>query len=355
MKKKFLIILIFVLLCCLGGIVGFWYYKNNSSITGEEWGDLYFDYLEKAKFNQNSEKENNNSNDSQSTNQEDTSFVVGFIESSNYQEPVMYYVYSDGVDNRIQLCSIEDNHVQYKTNISTPYEVDVQLMYDVSNKEYKYYVHQKQDTADNYVEVDTILKDPSDYSKELNVKQDGTVYIEGKNKTAKELIVDPKVEEMVYTVSDNRDDLKKKMKDSVQNFKKIDKIVDNNVKKVVDDTLKQKEEENPKDEVKKDNSTIQVGDYTLKYGHYKACVEDYCQDFILNEDKTAIYNGESYYFHVGDVDFAQGPGYGNLYVHPAIIISKTPDGDGFTYTPYGTSDECLMTDGDMQCVNYVGE
>lgn len=356
MKKRIIIILIFVILFCVGGVFGFLYYKNNSSITGEEWGDLYFDYLKKAKFENNDNKENN---DNSSSNEEkESDYIVGFIESEHYKEPVMYYLYSDGVNNRIQLSAIEDNQVKYKTDISTPYEVDVQLMYDVLNKDYKYYVHQKQDTSDNYVEVDTLLKDPSDYSHELNVKQDGTVYVKetSEDRPASEYIVDPKVEEKVYTVSDSVDDLKKEIKEAVNDFKKIDKVVDDNAKKVVDDTLKEKTEDSPKEEVKKEsNNTIQVGDYTLKYGHYKACVEDYCEDFTLNEDKTAIYNGENYYYRVGEVDFAQGPGYGNQYVHPAIIISKNPNEEGYSYTPYGTSEECLMTDGDLVCVNYIGE
>ena len=62
-----------------------------------------------------------------------------------------------------------------------------------------------------------------------------------------------------------------------------------------------------------------------------------------------------YYYRVGEVDFAQGPGYGNQYVHPAIIISKNPNEEGYSYTPYGTNEECLMTDGDLVCVNYIGE
>ena len=42
--------------------------------------------------------------------------------------------------------------------------------------------------------------------------------------------------------------------------------------------------------------------------------------------------------------------------NPAIIFSDTKDGNAGpnVYTPYVSTPDCLMTDGELECVTYVG-
>ena len=75
--------------------------------------------------------------------------------------------------------------------------------------------------------------------------------------------------------------------------------------------------------------------------------------FTLNSDGTATFDGTNKYFRVENYNFGQGVD-DNYY--PAIIFSDTKDGNAGpnVYTPYVSTPDCLMTDGELECVTYVG-
>lgn len=104
---------------------------------------------------------------------------------------------------------------------------------------------------------------------------------------------------------------------------------------------------------------FKVGNYTLKYGKYRSCINgSSCRELVLNQDGTAIFDGKSKYFRIDNYNFAQGVEeyQSGQNIHPAVIISDTKNGTGINvYTPYTNLSGCLMTDGELECVNYIGE
>lgn len=104
-----------------------------------------------------------------------------------------------------------------------------------------------------------------------------------------------------------------------------------------------------------ENNNFKVGTYTLQYGKYRACFNSSnCREFTLNSDGTAIFDGTKKYFRVENYNFGQGV---EDVLHPAIVFSDTEGGSPGpnVYTPYVSTPDCLMTDGEIEFVNYIGE
>ena len=102
------------------------------------------------------------------------------------------------------------------------------------------------------------------------------------------------------------------------------------------------------------SASITVGTYTLQYGKYRACFNDTnCREFTLNSDGTATFDGVQKYFRIENHNFGQGV---EDTLYPAIVFSNTEGGspDPYVYTPYVSTPDCLMTDGELECVNYIG-
>lgn len=131
------------------------------------------------------------------------------------------------------------------------------------------------------------------------------------------------------------------------------------MKQLVEDNLNNSKEnssstENENNQSSASSSNIKVGTYTLQYGRYRACFNgSSCREFTLNSDGTAIVEGVQKYFRVENYNFGQGV---EDVLYPAIVFSSTKDGtpEPNVYTPYVSTPDCLMTDGEMQCVNYIG-
>ena len=296
---------------------------------------------------------------------------IGFINVDNYKEPIMYTITSKMVEGAkkyyLTLFMIEDGEV-YSHTFESNYEQSIEIMYHVPEGKYKYFIKEDAPTIDKYLLIDPELKYnmkpvPGDDAaknanayraekKEYRVREDNSVYeftidfeeIELGMKN--DLIIETNVKEETFEMGKKGNLFKDLFFKNLKKYKKIDEYITSDVKQNVEESLKKKEE------TKKDTvNGLKVGDYTIKYGLYSACVEDYCVDFELKEDGTVIYDGKTYYVSVKDVDFAQSEGYGNQYVHPAIILGDNPGEDSaYHFTPYGAVNGCILTDGDLTCI-----
>ena len=368
-KKKLIIIGVIVLVIILIiGVVLLLLPKEDNKIinktkTGTDWGDIYYDYLsnEEHKIPDNSK--------------------IGLIESENYEAPILYTMYDKKINNNetyydIDFHAIKDGEVISYSH-STPGLLKVKLLYDVKNSKYRYYLSETINEEDltliePEIKYTGVTKEDKEYEKykeeaeRYSVRTDGHIYkyVEGAGQDIgkkEEYVIDVDVEEILFDYSKDKKEFQENLKKGIKEYKDLDKIITKDIEKKVEEVLnnKDKVQDEPQTEIDTEKAPtqtgLQIGDYTIKYGKYKACVEEvYCEEFTIREDGTANFNGEETKYHIEKIDFAQGVGYGDKYVHPALIIERTPSGNGGFYTPYGTSPECLLTDGDLTCVNFVG-
>ena len=363
MKKKIIIIVI-ILILILGIVLGSIFLKNKEERT---WVKTYLDYVE------------------------DIHNVEGakmfLAESKIYDNPLLVsYNKSEssfGINLIIKIYAIKNNKVTNPLNLSFGMSEDsnndIKFMYDIEHDEYNYYYYSESDGIYTYKTIDSLIIENETERKiysEVATKEE----IE---KCDQELANNPKYIEYTYSInpksniySDKTFVIDTGMKIKTFAYKKDSKYLEEQIKKLADnyqkskelgkkyakeitkqlEKIKEKEENKDKEKTENNsnNNSFKVGTYTLQYGKYKACFNSTdCREFTLNSDGTAIFDGTNKYFRVENYNFGQGVD-DNYY--PAIIFSDTKDGNAGpnVYTPYVSTPDCLMTDGELECVTYVG-
>lgn len=366
MKKilVFLIPTIAVITVC--GIFGYKYMKESKSI-GTDWGEKYYEFLQKMSNGKNQK--------------------IMFAETSFYKDPLLV-IYENVDDNdmvkfTIGLYALENGKVKNLSNNSYGSSEEIKFMYDVEKNQYNYFIYDSFEESKNYESLESIIID----SKVSNVVSDMVVKeglnSEERNQREKEeiskynnyskyhfSIAENPNKEFSYVIDtgmkikyfDYKKDSKylfEKVKELVKLYKKnkdLGSKYNEKIQTKLETINKTTEDITNKTDGKKE---FKVGDYTLKYGKYRVCFNGAsCSEFTLNQDGTAMLDGKQKYFRVDKHNFAQGVEeyQSGEKIYPAIIISDTKGGSEMnTYTPYATGSECLMTDGDLGCVNYIGE
>lgn len=354
--KKRIIIIIVSLLVVLGGTVGVVIgvtHKNNekqNKLDIKDWKDRYFYFL----------KSHGELNPIEIGN-------VGFLDSKISDTPIMYVEErrTDEEDSKlgVKYYYIKDNSVEYLGSL--PYDecADVEFLYNSEKNEYAYYSigssdgEQSYDLLEYFLQGWTEYKGQDDFGQKMyNVNESGFIKLDNGTEIYKDnLFVDPQVEELFFKFTKDKNEFRKKL----DNYKKQDELITDEVKQLVEDNLNNSKEnssstENENNQSSASSSNIKVGTYTLQYGRYRACFNgSSCREFTLNSDGTAIVEGVQKYFRVENYNFGQGV---EDALYPAIVFSNTEGGspDPYVYTPYVSTPDCLMTDGEMECVNYVG-
>lgn len=366
MKKILLFLIPTIAVITVCGIFGYKYMKE-SKTTGTDWGDKYYEFLQNLSNGKNKK--------------------IMFTETSFYKDPLLV-VYKN-VDNNdklkfaIEFYAIENGKVKNITNRAYGSSEEIKFMYDVEKDQYNYFIYDSFEDSKNYESFDSIIIDfkVSNVVSSMVVKEG--LNSEERNQREKEEIAkydnysnyhtsiaeDPN-KEFSYVIDTGMEikhfDYKKDTKYLFEKGKELVKLYKKNkdlgskynekiqtklenINKPNEDTANKTEEE----------KGFKVGDYTLKYGKYRVCFNGTsCSEFTLNQDGTAMLDGKQKYFRIDKHNFAQGVEeyQSGKNIYPAIIISDTKDGNGMnTYTPYATGSECLMTDGDLGCINYMGE
>lgn len=364
--KKILILISIMVVITLCGVFGYKYMKE-SKTTGTNWGDKYYEFLQNMSNGKNKK--------------------IMFTETSFYKDPLLV-VYenvdsNDKLEFAIEFYAIENGKVKNIANHAYGSSEEIKFMYDVAKEQYNYFLYNNFEGSKTYESFDSIIIDfkVSNIVSDMVVKE--KLNSEERNKRENEEISkydnysnydiskaeDPN-KEFSYVIDTGMEikhfDYKKDSKYLFEKIKELVKLYQKNkdlgseynekIQTKLESTNKNNEETTNKNEGKKE---FKVGDYTLKYGKYRVCFNGAsCSEFTLNQDGTAMLDGKQKYFRVDKHNFAQGVEeyQSGKNIYPAIIISDTKDGNGMnTYTPYATGSECLMTDGDLGCVNYIGE
>ena len=365
MKK---IIYLLLALIILGSITGCGKNKNTKE---KSWKEIYFNHI--------TDKEQiKNHNFNKNT-------KIGFIESENYKEPIMYtitdYKREDSTFNELSFYGINEKNEVVGASFINEGEHSIELMYHIPTNSYMYFMYEKYNNMETYSNIEPEIKHMGaipeekveEYKKERN--QNAMYYIKTGNTYRKqtapegELIAEENQNDLISTnikqelvnYSDNKKELKKNFNKLIEKYKTIKEQVTSKVEKEVEKqkeeiTKLEEEQKKPEETPKSNNDGVKVGDYTLKYGKYNACIDvsgGPCSEFTLNADGTCTYDGEACTYTIVTRNFKQRSQAPDRY-HPAISFNKS-DGTVFNLlTPYDTGDGCLLTDGDLTCGNYIG-
>ena len=357
MKKK-IIIPIIVLAIILGiaiTIIIIFGNKNlkDNSIESEDWANIYLDYLE----NDISNAVNKN---------------IFLTESKLYDDPLLVVygeTFSDilGKTFQIDIYAIKNDKVinpaNYGYGCSTS-ECDIKFMYDVEHNEYNYYYYSK--SSESYITYKTLdsliieygTKNEEELTKNPNyIKYEYSTNPQASFYSNTTYVIDTGMKLKEFTYKEDSKYIKEKFGSLANSYKKIKELGKKYAKEIEKQLEKINKEDNSNSEETQtvENNNIKVGTYTLQYGKYRACFNgSNCREFTLNSDGTAIFDGVQKYFRVEDYNFGQGV---EDVLYPAIVFSDTKDGNPGpnVYTPYVSTADCLMTDGEIECVNYIGQ
>lgn len=341
MKKTFLFIMCGVLVLTL--LTGCGNDKKNK-IEIKDWKDIYFYYLKNLE-ELNPVKIGN----------------VGFVDSKVSDIPIMYVQEEDtnkSEDNKsVSYYYIKDDEVVFLHGLAGNEYSEVKYLYNIEKQEYGYYEISKWNDAYLYILLEKYIQGWAEYENKddfgvaaYETSDDG--FIKSNDNTKKhidDVLIDTGVEENFFKYTNDKDAFMKEL----DNYKKQTDFVTDEVKKKVESEINNIKG-NPNKSAT-NTTSIKVGSYTLKYGKYRACFDtSNCREFILNQDGTAIFDGKSKYFRVDNYDFAQGV---EPKIYPSIIFSDNKDGNAGinVYTPYISTPDCLMTDGEIECVKYIGK
>ncbi len=353
--KKKLIIPIIILAIILGmaittiTIFGNKNLKGNDSIK-EDWVKIYSKYLEDI------------------ANGKDRKIFLS--ESKLYDDPLLV-VYGNiensmGKSFHISIYALENDKVINPANYGygcSNSECDIKFMYDVEHEEYNYYYYSKFEESYTYKTLDSlIIEFETQNDEELPKNPNYIMYKYSTNPEAsfysdKIYVIDTGMELKEFTYKKDSKYIKKQFESLVRSYKNNKELGSKYSDKIKEELKKinQEDSSNSEEVPAIENNNFKVGTYTLKYGKYKACFNgSNCREFTLNSDGTAIFDGAKKYFRVEDYNFGQGV---EEALYPAIVFSDTEGGNSGPniYTPYVSTPDCLMTDGEIECVNYIGQ
>lgn len=372
-KKKTVKIVVLVLMILLvvgiGSFIGYKQYQNSQSV-GSDWGDTYYDFILNAKTNNKKIAVKDNSK-------------IEFIEIPDIKEPVMVVNYEKEAKNYSDIYYINDSEVK---NIIDLEPANVEMLYNIANKDYNWYLHITTEEEDKYTTISSTIKTSN--SKKNDTEIEEYVYkigeeiaaetVEGSKITMSKfdsefVKVDVDVDSINYKRDLKEKDLKESMTSSIKDFKKTDEIATKKVKEEV--KKKEKEIANKKEEMKKAEEEvakkveeermkaeeerkraeeeakkgIKVGNYTLKYGTYAGEVGGPTEglSIVLKENGQCTYEGEPCTYTIGSHDFSQDISTaGNM--RPCLVIKGKYTRHLF---PYNST---TIGDGDLESYEYQG-
>ncbi len=308
-KKVIIIVVVIILSLALLGVGSFFAYNWWQSIPNskdgieeepkisEVWGEIYFTYLKKAK------KDDNFGAIGLTANMEDAK--IKFIEVDSVKDPIMEISYTKNKKEYSNIYYIKDEKVNALT-FSEPVTID--MLYNIEDEEYEYYLRNKDEKEDNYLSLEKHLKDVLDGKStsireyEYTFKEDDVTKISKED--GKEVTLSKFDETFIEVETGKGKDFETNFKNSalkdliqeiIDEFKPKKEVVSEDTKKDVEEKVAEvkakkdeiKEIEKAKEQKLKNNEVIfeenQVlyGDKTLKYGTY---VNDINNKEILGGD-----------------------------------------------------------------------
>ncbi len=324
-KKIIIIVVIIIFVLALLGVGGFFVYNWWQSIPtskdgieeeakiSEVWGETYFTYLKKAK-----KDDNFNAIGLRDTME---SAKIKFIEVDSVKDPIMEISYTKNKKEYSNIYYIKDEKVNALT-FSEPITID--MLYNIEDEEYGYYLHNKDEKEDNYLSLEKHLKDVLDGKStsireyEYTFKEDDVTKVtkeDGKEVTLSkfdETFVEAETEKgKDFGANLKNSALKDLIQEIIDEFKPKKEIVNEDTKNDVEEKVtevktkkdeikeieKVKEQKLKNNEVIYEDNQVLYGDKSLKYGTYINDInnkEILGGDYIINKDKTYTYTGDGY-------------------------------------------------------------
>lgn len=290
-KKTLKIGALVLMLLVVVGIGGFFGYKKfqSSKSVGSDWGDAYYDFIIDSKTNNKKEAVKDNSK-------------IEFIEVPEVNDPIMVVNYEKEAKDYSDIYYINNDEIK---NIIDSEPADVELLYNIADKEYNWYLHTTTAEEEKYTSISSTIKTAT--SKKENNSKEEHIYkigeeisvetIDGSKITLPKfdsefVKVDIDVESIDYDKDLTEKELKESMTANVGEFKTTEEITDKEVKEEVkkkeqevadkkeemkkaeEAVAKKKEEEARKAEEERKRAEeeakkgLKVGNQTLKYGRY---------------------------------------------------------------------------------------
>lgn len=360
-----------IIIIGVGAFFGYRSYLNNKSV-GSDWGDTYYNFILESKSEDNKNSKIHNKS------------KIEFIEVPDIDDPVMIVNYEKEEEEYSDIYFINNGEVK---NIIALESSEVEMLYNLSEKEYNWYIHTSTEEEEKYTILSSTIH--KEVGKKETTEEKTTEYI---YKAGEEISVETvdgskitmskfdsefvEVDVDVDTIDYNKDLSDKELKESlttgVEKYKTNEEIATEKVKsevskkeqevttkkeemkKAEEEVQKKKEEEARKAEEERKRAEeeakkgLKVGSYTLKYGTYAGEPDGPTagETFVLKQNGQCEYNGASCTYTVGSHDFSQDitPHY-----HDCLVINTG------RYTrhlyPYNAS---RIGDGDLESYDYKG-
>ncbi len=264
----------------VGAIFGFKYLQENKTV-GAEWGDTYYAYLKEA-ISEDADREDYGLQKGMKN------IELQFIETEQ-KNPVMVMTYSKQDEQYVNLYKTDESGDVDKVVYTEP--ADVEFLYNIENEAYSWYLHTETFQGDSYKSLNSVLEDPDNDEADYTIKRGEETKQEtlsGDTITLSkfdETFVEPEVDtgdKVEFSTSLEPKELRENIEKGVEEFKKQEEIVTDEVKSETEEKVKKVEEtkksiEQAKEDIKKEEERkkaeelakgLTVGSVTLKYGKY---------------------------------------------------------------------------------------
>ena len=135
------IIIIVLIVAVVGGYFAYEYVELKQPIE-QEWADTYYQYI---KGSDEGETENNKIQNHSK---------ISFIEVEKVEDPVMLVDYEKEGKDYTDIYYINDGTVSNVINLDIS---DVELLYDIQNKQYDWYTYKENETTDTYQKLSDVI------------------------------------------------------------------------------------------------------------------------------------------------------------------------------------------------------
>ena len=263
-----LVTIIVIAVAAVGGYFAYEYMEEKKPIE-QEWANTYYNYI----------KEQNNEETGENKIQNNSK--IGFVNITEVENPVMIVEYKKEEKTYTDIYYIKEGTVKNIIDLGIS---DVELLYNINEKEYNWYTHKETDTSDEYEKVSNQISEATKKASEndetnINVSKDkGYTFTKGEKISVDTVDgdkismpkfdtvfvkTDVEIDKVDYDKEMTDKELKNSITEEAKNYKNKDEIISEEVKsnvtqKVGEVETKQQEMEKAKEEKAKKEEEMKI-------------------------------------------------------------------------------------------------
>lgn len=295
-KKKTSKIAIFIpililLILIAGGIGGYFVCQNieSNQTLGSEWGDKYYLYLKEAKNADEEQRKNDYGILAEKSS-------LQFCQTRENKEPEMIMNYTKDDKEYTNIYFIDNDKVNY---IEYDKPSNVELLYNIEEKNYIWYVHTKEETKDSYKSISSIIEETKSSSEEVMESKSEYTFTQGEMESKLDVaegeipsiskydqtFIKPEVQEnkkIIFDINADEKELKESIQEVIKNYKDKEEIITEKIKNAIQNKITELEgiKEEIQDKIKNlDNIYFEVLDGKKSYIDSKN-KQMYVSDFL---------------------------------------------------------------------------